>query len=179
MRQSDIERILDPGEPVPDGEIFGNSTKSTPRVKLGRVKAKYERGGPYTVDRLQCYALRCELPAELERRCPVLFKFASALNSSTSLSVDQLASSTKIWPDAVGDSSVWNAVSRLEDPPWNLNIVSTGYRQKRLKVDAPTLTEKRAAVPRPAPKTNALPDRVTGKGGVSLPFVRCLNDPSA
>jgi hypothetical protein len=134
MRQAEIERILDAGEPVPDGEIFGSSTKSTRGVQLSRVKAKYEREGPYTVSRLQCYRLpRRELPAGLER-CPVLFSLASALNGSTALSKDQLASPGRIWGnDGASDSAVWNGVDRLRDPPWSLNVVSTGYRQKGIK----------------------------------------------
>jgi hypothetical protein len=130
VRQSDIAKILQSDGAVPDGQIFDGSTTSTPAVQLSRLKKKFEREGENTIARLQCYRLdQCELPAGLERS-PVLFRFATVLNGSTALSKDRLAE--QVWPSGASDNDVWNAVDRLRDD-WDLNVVSTGYRQIRVK----------------------------------------------
>jgi hypothetical protein len=129
VRQSDIEKVLESGEPVPDEQIFGSSTRSTPHVQLARAKKKFEREGNNTVVRLQCYRLpQCELPEGLEDS-PVLYQFATVLNDSTALSKNQLAE--RVWPYA-GDTDVWNAVYRLCNG-WDLGVISTGYHQKTVK----------------------------------------------
>jgi hypothetical protein len=155
-RQSDIEKTLRSGEAVPDGEIFGDSTRSTPHVQLNRIKKKFETEGDNTVVRLQCYRLdQCRLPAGL-KRSPVLYRFATTLKNSTALSKDQLAE--RVWPYGAGDTDVWNAVDRLRDD-WSLNVVSTGYRQMVIKIsdDVVSTATEQTAVNADAPRPISLP----------------------
>lgn len=128
MRQSEMLGILRSDGAVPDEQLFGASTCSTPHVQLTRLKKKLEREGNNTVVRLQCYRLPpCKLPEGLNR-CPVLFQFATALNGSTALSIDQIGERVWSGPNGCSDYDVTNAVDRCRDD-WDLNIISTGYHQ--------------------------------------------------
>jgi biotin operon repressor len=130
MRQSDMERLLRSGGAVPDGQIFGASTRSTAHVQLGRVKRKIERESGNTIERLQCYRLeQCTLPTGLEHS-PVLSRLATTLLGSTALSKEQLME--QVWPYGGSDTDLWNGIHRLRDD-WGLNVVSTGYHQVGIK----------------------------------------------
>jgi hypothetical protein len=128
MRQEDMKRLLWPGLPIPEGQLFEGSTKSTPAVKLNRLKKELERKTDYTLVRRQCYWLpQCELPEGLKNSSPVLYAFATAINGSTAQSIDQL--SARVWgAHGATENNVQNDVYRLRHD-YGLNVVSTGYRQ--------------------------------------------------
>ena len=127
MRQEDMKRLLWPGLPIPEGQLFEGSTKSTPAVKLNRLKKELERKTDYTLVRRQCYWLpQCELPEGLKNSSPVLYAFATAINGSTAQSIDQLLE--KVWNYDGSNSDVTSGIYRLRHNfGLSAHLHSTGY----------------------------------------------------
>jgi hypothetical protein len=131
MRTLEIERLLrdDYDRTVPDSQISEGSTKSTPAVKLAKLRKKLRENGE-RLPHIQGYWLdQCSLPEGL-KGSPKLYQSATVLMGSTALSADQLGE--KVW-GRPAKSNVENAVSRLIHD-WDVPIVKISFHGIRTEL---------------------------------------------
>jgi hypothetical protein len=162
-------RLLRDNDAVPDGQLLGESTKSTQKTKLTELRKELARKQGNTVEKIkheQGYRLDegCPVPEGLEKE-PTLYQYFNELLGSTALSAAQWAQAVypgKNLTEEMAKSRTANAASRLRhDYGLSTRLHSTGFHAIRTESrdpQPPAIFQASAAMAQPG--APAEPDHV-------------------